>query len=195
MITSVTQPRTPPHRKVGPVPFDIPITVPTMTQPRRLALGAALLLAATPAVALGQVAASDTAGPFASAAGAFIALSVPDFEASARWYAEILGLRRTMTIPRMGPIVGGAALEGLGIFVELLQREDARPGGTPAEVTHGIVKAGVLVADFERTVAALRSRGVTFFAGPYPARPGQRANVMFKDNAGNMLQVLGPVSR
>lgn len=125
----------------------------------------------------------------------FIALFVPDLEATARWYGETLGLRRVMTIPRMGTIVGGAALEGDGIVVELLQREDAKPGTTPVELTHGIAKAGILVADFERTVAALRSRGVTFFAGPYPARPGQRANVMFRDNAGNMLQVLGPVSK
>ena len=125
----------------------------------------------------------------------FIALFVPDLEATARWYSETLGLRRVMTIPRMGTIVGGAVLEGDGIVVELLQREDAKPGTTPVELTHGIAKAGILVADFERTVAALRSRGVTFFAGPYPARPGQRANVMFRDNAGNMLQVLGPVSK
>lgn len=165
-----------------------------MTLLRPLARATALLLVATPA-ALAQAPAPDGPGPFAGATGAFIALSVPDLESSARWYAETLGLRRVMTIPRMGPIVGGAALEGDGIFVELIQREDARPGPTPAELGHGIVKAGILVADFERTVAALRARGVTFFAGPFPARPGQRANVMFKDNAGNMLQILGPLAR
>ena len=132
--------------------------------------------------------------PFAIATGAFIALSVPDFEASAKWYTEKLGLSRTMTIPRTGQIVGGAALEGNGIFVELLQHEAAKPGTTPSELTHGIAKAGILVPDFDRAVAALRARGVVFFGGPYPARPGQRANVMFKDNAGNVIQVLGPIT-
>ncbi len=164
-----------------------------MTQLRDLARATVLLLCLATA-APAQPRSTLPSGPFVGAVGAFIALSVPDLEASARWYTEILGLRRVMTIPRMGSIVGGAALEGDGIFVELIQRDDAKPGPTPAELSHGIVKAGILVADFERTVAALRARGVTFFAGPFPARPGQRANVMFKDNAGNMLQVLGPLA-
>ncbi len=160
----------------------------------RLALLGGLALAGTSAAARGQATPNAEPGPFAGATGAFIALSVPDFEASAAWYAEKLGLRRVMTIPRMGQIVGGAALEGDGILVELLQHDAARPGTTPSELTHGIAKAGLMVADFDRTVAALRARGVTFFAGPYPARPGQRPNVMFMDNAGNMLQILGPVT-
>ena len=88
----------------------------------------------------------------------FIALFVPDLEATARWYSETLGLRRVMTIPRMGTIVGGAALEGDGIVVELLQREDAKPGTTPVELTHGSAKAGILVADFDRCQATPRSR-------------------------------------
>lgn len=152
------------------------------------------LLALAAGRADGQGSPATEPGPFAGATGAFIALSVPDLEASVTWYVDKLGLRRTMTIPRMGQIVGGAALEGDGIFVELLQHEAARPGTTPSELTHGVAKAGLMVPDFERTVAALRARGVTFFGGPYPARPGQRANVMFKDNAGNMLQILGPVA-
>ncbi|MDX2057916.1 MAG: VOC family protein [Gemmatimonadales bacterium] len=164
-----------------------------MTQFRDLAHATALLLCLAPG-APAQSPSTRPASPLAGATGAFIALSVADLEASARWYTETLGLRRVMTIPRMGPIVGGAAFEGDGIFVELIQRDDATPGPTPAELSHGIVKAGILVADFDRTVAALRARGVTFFAGPFPARPGQRANVMFKDNAGNMLQVLGPLT-
>jgi catechol 2,3-dioxygenase-like lactoylglutathione lyase family enzyme len=154
----------------------------------------AAMLAAVPAATAAQATPNRDAGPFAGTTGSFIALSVPDLEASVAWYSEKLGLRRIMTIPRMGQIVGGAALEGDGILVELLQHEAARPGTTPSELTHGIAKAGLMVPDFAKTVAALRSRGVTFFGGPYSARPGQRANVMFKDNAGNMLQILGPLT-
>ena len=153
-------------------------------------VASAVLLAFTPP----RPDVASQSAPFAGATGAFIALSVPDFEASARWYAEKLGLNRTMTIPRTGQIVGGAALEGNGIIVELLQHESAKAGTTPSELTHGIVKAGILVPDFDRTIAALRARGIVFFGGPYPARPGQRANAMFKDNAGNILQVLGPAA-
>lgn len=143
-------------------------------------------------VSTAQAQATADTRPFASATGAFIALSVPDLEASLQWYERYLGLRRVMTIPRMGPIVGGGLLEGDGVMVEFIQHEAAKPGTTPSELTHGIAKAGVLVADFEGTVNALRARGVTFFAGPYPGRPGQRPNVMFKDNSGNMWQILGP---
>lgn len=159
---------------------------------RLASLAMACSMLASPARAPAQ-AATAPAAPFASATGAFIALSVPDLEASVRWYTERLGLRRTFAIPAMGPIAGGAALEGDGLVIELLQRTDAVPGRIPAELSHGIAKAGILVRDFEGTVAALTARGISFFSGPYPARPGQRANVAFKDNAGNLIQVLGPL--
>jgi catechol 2,3-dioxygenase-like lactoylglutathione lyase family enzyme len=167
-----------------------------MAQPskRVLTLACAVALSTFAAESAAQAAPSSNDSPFAGATGGFIALSVPDLDASVKWYTEKLGLRRIMTIPRMGQIVGGAALEGDGIMVELLQHEAAKPGTTPSELTHGVAKAGLMVPDFERTVAALRARGVTFFGGPYPARPGQRANVMFQDNAGNMLQILGPMT-
>lgn len=180
------------YRRAHPSQPEVPLTYARVTL---VAAALAALGALCPPLANGQVAPPDTSGPFAGATGGFIALSVPDVEASARWYSEKLGLRLVMRIPRMDKIVGGAALEGGGILLELIQREDAKPGTALAELTHGIVKAGILVADFERAVAGLRARGVVFFAGPYPARPGQRANVMFKDNAGNMLQVLGPITQ
>jgi hypothetical protein len=31
--------------------------------------------------------------------------------------------------------------------------------------------------------------------GPYPARPGQRANVIVRDNAGNLIQCFGTESK
>ncbi len=136
---------------------------------------------------------TDTAS-VVSSRGAFFALSVHDLKASIAWYERVLGLRRTVVIPANEPIVGGAVLEGHGIVVELLQRSDATRGTSPAELTYGFAKVGLVVGDFDGTVAALRKRGVEFFSGPYAARPGMRANVMLRDNAGNMLQILGPPS-
>lgn len=157
--------------------------------PRRIGAAVALsVLAATSAAA--QAAASP--GALASANGGFIALSVADLEATAAWYADKLSLHRVMTVPRTGRIAGVVALEGDGILVELIQHDDAKPGTAVAELTHGIAKAGVIVANFDEVVSRLRARGVTFFSGPYPARANQRANVSFKDNAGNLIQVLGP---
>lgn len=135
-------------------------------------------------------------GPFGTAQGGFFALSVRDLSATVSWYTEKLGLRSVMTVPRTGRIAGVVALEGNGITVELIQHDDATaPNGTAPELTRGIAKAGVIVTDFDRTVAALRARGVEIISGPYPPRPTMRANLMFRDNEGNYIQVLGPYAR
>ena len=153
-------------------------------------MNVAVLLLSLPLAASAQTAGE---GPFATARGGFIALSVRDLAASVKWYSETLGLKSVMTVPRTGKIAGVVALEGNGILVELIQHDDAAARtGTAPELTHGIAKAGVIVTDFDSTVAALRARGVAITNGPYPARPSQRANLMFRDNEGNYIQILGP---
>jgi len=37
----------------------------------------------------------------------------------------------------------------------------------------------------------LRARWVDIAMGPFPARGGQRANVIVRDNAGNLIQLFG----
>jgi len=136
--------------------------------------------------------------PF-KATGAFFALSVADIQASAKWYSEKLGLKVVMEVPkreRSAVIV----LEGGGLVVELLQDDDALPLSravpvlTGRQSVHGLFKAGVLVEDFEGTVAMLRARGVEIAYGPYPAREHQRANVIIRDNSGNLIQFFGAAS-
>jgi catechol 2,3-dioxygenase-like lactoylglutathione lyase family enzyme len=151
----------------------------------------AFLLAAT--LAPRPVAAADVTRP----TGVFVALSVRDLAASIRWYADTLDLRA-------GPIQGGAGepqvcvLEGDAVIVELLHMPgamsltSAAPQVKGTDYVYGIVKAGILVADFDAVLAKLRARGVTIAYGPYPARGGQRANVIVKDAEGNLLQFFGP---
>jgi len=136
------------------------------------------------------------ARPAFTAAGAFFALSVADLDVSARWYEEKLGLTRTMTAPRRE----GAAvvvLEGGGLVVELVQLDSARalqriaPSARGPQDVHGFFKAGVIVDDFDRALAELRARGVEIAYGPFPPRAGQRANVIVRDGAGNLLQLFG----
>ena len=135
--------------------------------------------------------------PALTSRGAFFALSVADLSASTRWYAEKLGLTVVMHPPKQDKSEV-AVLEGGGLIVELLQRDDAMPLAKAApSITgnyqvHGIFKAGVVVDDFDRTVATLESRGVEIAFGPYPASATQRANVIVRDNAGNLIQVFGP---
>lgn len=47
-------------------------------------------------------------------------------------------------------------------------------------LVHGAVKAGAIVADFDKTVATLRQRSVQIAFGPYPASASQRANLIIQ---------------
>jgi hypothetical protein len=58
-------------------------------------------------------------------------------------------------------------------------------------LTQGFVKAGVVVDDFDGTLAMLRSKGVSMAFGPFLARAGQRANVIVRDLEGNLIQFFG----
>jgi len=155
-----------------------------------------LLCLALPSVARGQAAAAPAPSAAAAAVGAFFALSVADMDASVRWYTEKLGLEVAMTVPRRDK-VAVTVLEGDGLIVELIQNDDAMPLSRAAPamanniLVHGIFKVGVIVPDFDRTLATLRARQVEIAYGPFPARPDQRANVIVRDNAGNLIQFFG----
>jgi catechol 2,3-dioxygenase-like lactoylglutathione lyase family enzyme len=136
--------------------------------------------------------------PVLTVGGAFFAVSVGDMKASAAWYHEKLGLQVVMRTPKAEG-VAATVLEGGGLIVELIQHDDAAPlsRGEPRVrdrtlVVHGLVKAGVIVADFDASVEALRRRGVQIRYGPYPPRDGQRANVIIEDDGGNLIQIFGP---
>ena len=149
----------------------------------------ALLLLALPSLAHPQTA------PI-RATGSFFALTVDSLDAATRWYEEKLGLRVVLRVLR-GAHPGVVVLEGDGLMVELLEEvgapdPDRRPPGRgmgPRE--SGLFKAGFFVEDFDGTIATLRARGVRIAIGPFPARRDQRANAIFEDHAGNLVQVLG----
>ena len=156
-----------------------------------LAVGIPILAAAQPSAAQQQSA------PVLEAQGAFFALSVADVRASAKWYQQKLGLTVVMDSPKQDKHAV-IALEGGGLIVELIQNDDAVPLATAAPATkgngllvHGVFKAGVIVSDFDGTLASLRERGVPLAFGPFPAKGNQRANFAIKDNAGNLIQFFG----
>ena len=122
--------------------------------------------------------------------GAFFALSVADLAASANWYRDKLGLEIVMHVPVQNGI-GFTVLEGGGLTVELIQNAQARPPVGDPQLVHGYFKSGMIVKDFDRTLTTLRERGVEVAFGPFPADGTQRANVILRDNAGNLLQLFG----
>jgi catechol 2,3-dioxygenase-like lactoylglutathione lyase family enzyme len=158
----------------------------------------ALLVVALPVAGRGQSAHAVSARPVMRVSGMAFALSVADIAASTRWYVEKLGLEVIMHVPRTDATRAQVTmLQGGGLSVELVQHDDAVPLGsltTPkngAIDVHGIFKVGVTVEDFDATLAALRARGVDIAYGPYPKRTGQPANVIIRDNAGNLIQISG----
>jgi catechol 2,3-dioxygenase-like lactoylglutathione lyase family enzyme len=146
---------------------------------------------------ISSLASGQSTSPAFSAKGAFFALSVADLDASARWYADKFGMTVVMRPPKQNK-AAVAVLEGGGLTVELLQRDDAMPRTkaapsiTETDQIHGFFKAGVIVEDFDETLATLRARGVTIAMGPFPASATQRANVIIHDNARNLIQIFGP---
>ncbi|HKA58315.1 MAG TPA: VOC family protein [Gemmatimonadales bacterium] len=131
--------------------------------------------------------ASPAQSPVLSTNDAFFALSVRDMDASTKWYVEKLGLAVIMHAPRTAATRASATiLRGGGLTVELIQRDSSIPRNP---MSAGMFKAGVTVDDFGGTVAALRARGVEIAYGPYPRRPDQPANLIFRDNEGNLIQL------
>lgn len=130
------------------------------------------------------------------AVGGFIALSVADIKASTQWYMDKFGLKVMEQHPRTAEQKAAVAiLEGPGLIVELIEYADAVPLAKAAPgikgniYVHGIFKTGIIVEDYEKTVATLKSRGVEIAYGPFTAKDNQRANVIIKDNAGNLIQL------
>jgi extradiol dioxygenase family protein len=132
---------------------------------------------------------APSAPPFASVKGAFFALSVSDIDASAKWYAEKLGLSVEMqtNCDKTSVIV----LSGHGLTVELIRRADATNLGKDALLNHGLFKAGLVVENLDKTLAELKARNVPIAYGPYPAKPNAMANFIIRDNAGNLIQFFG----
>jgi len=150
-------------------------------------------------VALTSQVVAQTATPRAAPVlgrGAFWALSVADIKSMSEWYADKFGLHVTLDPPKANG-AKAVVLEGDGLIVELIQHDSAKPrrvaapGASEAVLLHGIMKAGVLVDDFDKTIASLRAASVPFAFGPYPARAGQRANVIVRDPEGNLIQIFG----
>jgi catechol 2,3-dioxygenase-like lactoylglutathione lyase family enzyme len=137
-----------------------------------------------------QGASVPATSPLVSSIGAFFAVSVADIEASTRWYAEKLGMRVTLHLPKDGK-ASVTVLEGGRLTVELIQHDDATPAGRAPELVRGIFKSGIVVDDLEVVLAQLKARGVPIAFGPFPARGNIRSNLIIRDNEGNLIQFFG----
>jgi catechol 2,3-dioxygenase-like lactoylglutathione lyase family enzyme len=121
---------------------------------------------------------------------------VADAAASSSWYAEKLGLHVVMRPPKTHKTTV-VVLEGPGLIVELLQHEDGvalsrvAPTVPDPMLVHGIVKAGAMVDNLDALGAMLKARSVPIAFGPFPATAEQRANLIIRDDEGNLIQFFG----
>lgn len=113
-----------------------------------------------------------------SAIGASFALSVADIDASVKWYSEKLEMKVTMREPNTnGAAV--AVLEGDGLIVELIQHDSARPLTTAAPAAK------------EPSTSTASSR----WGSSSAISRKTLANVIVRDNAGNLIQFFGNESK
>ena len=147
---------------------------------------------ALPTTAMGQAPVAASKQPVLTVtSGAFVAISVLDLDATTKWYMEKLGLSVVRHMPRTDATRASATiLRGGGLMVELV-RQDEVSARAERPRTAGIFKVGVTVDDFEGTLSALRARGIEIAYGPYPRRGDQPANLIIRDNEGNLIQVFG----
>ena len=136
--------------------------------------------------------AAPTEPPLA-ASGAFFALSVADMAASRAWYVEKLGLNVSLEVARTDASkTAVTVLQGGGLTVELARHDDAVPRTSSEAVqTFGAFKVGLVVNNFDAALSALQSRGVQIAFGPFPRQGNQPANVIIRDNSGNLIQIIG----
>ncbi|HEU4732738.1 MAG TPA: VOC family protein [Kofleriaceae bacterium] len=148
------------------------------------------------------VVASSTAPPVADRLTAdakpyWAAISVPDVDASARWYQDKLHftVTRRMDLPEHQLRI--VFLDLAGFTLELLELRDsvslatvqARiPEVTAREKLQGFQKLGFLVGDVDRLAAELKRSGVTLRMEPTDEKPPGLRFFLVEDNAGNVLQ-------
>ena len=121
--------------------------------------------------------------------GGFFALSVANMPESVAWYSQKLGLSVVFEVRGSLDVT---TLEGGGLLVELVRNPAARPRTeAQPDLVQGPFKAGFMVKDLDKTLDALRARGVQIAFGPFPAQGGQRANAIILDNSGNLIQIFG----
>jgi catechol 2,3-dioxygenase-like lactoylglutathione lyase family enzyme len=125
----------------------------------------------------------------------FVALSVPDAPASARWYSEALGLR---VLGEIKPPDGAAhviILRSDTLLMEILQLRDAKPpaeeGIQKPQLTHGIFKVGFHVPNLEAAVARLKALDARFETGIVDDQRHRLRFVLLRDPHGNFVQLFG----
>ncbi|HWC20566.1 MAG TPA: VOC family protein [Terriglobales bacterium] len=135
--------------------------------------------------------------PFKAVSGAFVAISVPDLDASTNWYEETLGLGIVKHAVSPDKKSAVTILQGNGLSVELIWLADAVSLSKIAPALHGshevqgIFKAGLFVDDLDAALTQLKSRRVSLAFDPFFDASMQCRMFAIHDNNDNILQFFG----
>jgi catechol 2,3-dioxygenase-like lactoylglutathione lyase family enzyme len=136
--------------------------------------------------------------PFSAVQGGYVALSVPNLDASAKWYAGTFDLTIVKSHSQSPDKKAVATiLTGHGLIIELVQHAEAMPLTVAAPAltrsfqVHGIFKAGIVVADLDATFRALEARHVDVAFRTFRDDAIAFRTFAIRDNAGNLLQFFG----
>ncbi len=163
--------------------------------------GVSLLLLLTSLLCMAQTKTSNKSRvamrPPVKVSGGFIALSVPDLEASAHWYEETLGLKVVKHAVSADKQRAVTILQAEGLIVELIWFADAAPLSKIApqlqgpHQLYGILKAGIVVDDLDAMLRALKAKQVTMAFEPFFDDSTQCRTFAVRDNNGNIIQFFG----
>lgn len=135
------------------------------------------------------------ATPLSSLKPHHVAISVPNFEETIRWYQEKLGFK--VVIKREFPQIStqAANLELNGFQIEIFTRDKSVRPKPPAVavpddlLVQGVKHIALLVDDLDAVVAELRKRGVEVLDEPTPVEALGLRLCFIRDNNGNLIEL------
>ena len=142
-----------------------------------------------------EIPAKNTQSPFSQMRGSHVAVRVPDFEASKKWYVEKLDFRVVHEWP-----FGDLQLAYLApanddnFWIELLAGGNPTPAADYTDLNESLHPAGyhhfcLDVKSVDETLAELRKSGVTIVGEPFDlAAIGKRLG-FFSDPWGNLIEL------
>lgn len=142
-----------------------------------------------------RIPARNTNSPFSTLRGAHVAVRVPDFEASKRWYVEKLDFRVVHEWP-----FGELQLAYLAppnddnFWIELLAGGNPVPSPDYTDLNESLHPAGyhhfcLDVASVDATLAELKRRGVNTVGEPFDLQAIGKRLGFFADAWGNLIEL------
>jgi catechol 2,3-dioxygenase-like lactoylglutathione lyase family enzyme len=127
----------------------------------------------------------------------FFALSVPNLEASVKWYSDAFGLSATVLPGTEKAKV--ALLRGPELLLELVEPTEPLEGH-PAGIgdryrVHGFFKVGFFVKDLDAEIARLKGKGVRFKGSVYEDPVARARSILVLDRDDNIVQLFEALGR